>query len=115
MSPGAPRCPATGAPPRPDGHAAASAPVRRPGHFFVADGAGTWHAVASTYVHTGYRDGAAAPEAAGPALCGHRPPGRWGVVGGRPSGRLCVRCAACLRRAGEPDRGDRGATGPVRP
>ena len=103
-----PRGSAPGAPTRTAGHGAAAAAPHRPGHFFVAGETGTWHAVASASVHMGYRAGAAAPVAAGAALCGALPARRWGDVGGRPFGPLCRACAACLRLGEGPARA--GAT-----
>jgi hypothetical protein len=103
LSLGAPRGPARAeAAPRAAGREAPSAAECRPGHFFVAGEAGTWHAVASASVHMGYRGGAAARVASGPALCGDRPAGPWGDVGGRPFGPLCCACAARLRLESSP-------------
>jgi hypothetical protein len=99
---GAPRGLAPDAPPGADGHVAPPAAEYRPGHFFVAGEAGTWHAVASASVHMGYRSGAAAPVASGPALCGDRNGRTWGDVGGRPFGPLCRTCAARLRLEARP-------------
>jgi hypothetical protein len=85
----------------------------RPGLFFVRGGAGSWHAVASAHVHMGFRDGAAAPVAGGPALCGEPGPGPWPDLGGRPFGPLCRGCAAVLRRGRAPRRAPRRRSIPV--